>query len=87
MIGGWGGELGCWGLGAGGSREERRLQKASQMAVRWLAQAPTAMDTNLTRKHTHTHTQNGRVMGIKSKAGRRAQGALGTEIGEGSRSI
>ena len=47
--------LGAGELGAGGGREEkRRLQKASQMAVRWLARCPPPWMHTLTRTHTHT---------------------------------
>lgn len=65
-----------WGageLGAGGGREEkRRLQKASQMAVRWLARCPPPWMQTLTRTHTHTliHKKAKGDRGIKSKAGR-----------------
>lgn len=47
--------LGAGELGAGGGREEkRRLQKASQMAVRWLARCPPPWMQTFTRTHTHT---------------------------------
>lgn len=55
-----------WGageLGAGGGREEkRRLQKASQMAVRWLAPCPPRWMQTRARTRTHSYTKNERVI-------------------------
>lgn len=71
MIGGWrAGELGA----GGGKEKAQRLQKASQMAVWWLAQCPPPWMQTLIRTHTYTHTHTKKKgkgdRGIKSKAGR-----------------